>query len=394
MTSLELFTGAGGLALGLARSGFEHLLVVERDSDSCATLNENKRRGVRHFSHWPIVNADVQTVDYQQISRAVTVIAGGPPCQPFSLGGKHKGHMDERNMFPEAVRAVRELKPMAFVFENVKGLLRESFATYFEYIKLQLRHPTLVRGTEESWQDHRARLEKHHTGGKYDPLHYKVIASLLNAADYGVPQKRERVFIVGIRADLGIEWSFPLATHSHESLLWDQWISGEYWERHGIRKRVSLLGTRVKQPRIENLREREEKPRLKPWRTVRDALVGLPDPITTRRSDFHNHVHNPGARSYPGHTGSDYDESSKVLKAGDHGVPGGENTLALPNGEVRYFTVRECARIQTFPDEMIFPTSWTESMRQIGNAVPVSLAELIGKQLRKALAARFKDANG
>ena len=118
---------------------------------------------------------------------------------------------------------------------------------------------------------------------------------------------------------------------------------------------------------------------------MRDALVGLPDPQAPEASRIANHRFQPGARKYPGHTGSDLDTPSKTLKAGDHGVPGGENMLAFPDGEVRYFTVRESARLQTFPDWYIFQSSWTESMRQIGNAVPVRLATVIGASVAHTL---------
>jgi DNA (cytosine-5)-methyltransferase 1 len=386
MNCVELFTGAGGLALGVSRAGFKHAAVVERDSDSCKTLLLNQRRGVAEFADWPIYNQDVCDFDFSRIRRHIHLVAGGPPCQPFSLGGKHRGHRDERNLFPEAVRAVRELQPEAFLFENVKGLLRDSFAKYFSYILLQLKHPLLRLKTGETWEDHLARLEKHETGGNYDDFHYNVIFSLLNAADYGVPQRRERVFIVGIRADLGIEWSFPEKTHSHDALLWTQGVSNEYWERHALGRRIDFLAE--KSSRIEQLRKAGRKPAELPWRTVRDAISDLPDPESGHNSRIMNHAFNPGARVYPGHTGSDYDEPAKVLKAGDHGVPGGENMLLKPGGAVRYFTIRESARLQTFPDKMGFPASWTESMRQIGNAVPVRLAQTVGAHLARALPVR------
>jgi DNA (cytosine-5)-methyltransferase 1 len=103
--------------------------------------------------------------------------------------------------------------------------------------------------------------------------------------------------------------------------------------------------------------------------------------VGQRSSRIANHFINPGARSYPGHTGSALDEPAKTLKAGDHGVPGGENTLRLDDGQVRYLSVRECARLQTFPDDWVFQGSWTESMRQLGNAVPVALAQRVAGQL-------------
>ena len=100
---------------------------------------------------------------------------------------------------------------------------------------------------------------------------------------------------------------------------------------------------------------------------------------------FANHKLQGGARSYPGHTGSPLDEPAKTLKAGDHGVPGGENMLRTPSGSVRYFSIRESARLQTFPDDFVFHGSWTESMRQLGNAVPVALAEIVARSVKAKL---------
>ena len=136
-------------------------------------------------------------------------------------------------MFPEAVRAVRELRPKAFIFENVKGLKRETFATYFEYIRLQLTYPGLLRREGEPWRDHCRRLEKQYTARRASS-EYNVVSELLNAANYGVPQRRERVFIVGFRSDLGVGWSFPKGTHSEEALLHSKWIAGDYWDRHEV----------------------------------------------------------------------------------------------------------------------------------------------------------------
>ena len=99
-------------------------------------------------------------------------------------------------------------------FENVKGLTRNSFRNYFEYIRLQLEHPEVKARRDEEWQDHLARLERHHTSGSRAGLNYRLVTQVVNAADYGVPQRRERVFFVGFREDLEIRWSFPLATHS------------------------------------------------------------------------------------------------------------------------------------------------------------------------------------
>ena len=125
----------------------------------------------------------------------------------------------------------------------------------------------------------------------------------------------------------------------------------------------------------------KEKPIEKPWQTVRDAINGLPDPQSSVGKPISNHRYQPGARSYPGHTGSPLDLPAKTLKAGVHGVPGGENMLLKPDGSVRYFTVRESARLQTFPDKYELHGSWTEAMRQLGNAVPVELARVIAKDV-------------
>lgn len=385
MRSVELFAGAGGLAIGMAHAGFRHAAVIEWDHDSCETFRENQRHHAHSVEGWPLHERDVRGFNYGGIRGDVMVVSGGPPCQPFSLGGKHRGHQDERDMFPEAVRAVRELRPKAFIFENVKGLMRDAFADYFEYIHLQLTHPDVMRRESETWRDHRARLEKHHTSRRVRS-EYNVIHRLLNAADYGVPQRRERVFLVGFRSDLGIEWNFPEGTHSEDALLRSQWISGEYWDRHEVAKRrrpriADRHAARIGKLRTGDLLEKS----VQPWLTVRDAIGDLPDPERCPVSGIENHNFNPGARSYSGHTGSPLDEPAKTLKAGDHGVPGGENMLARPDGSVRYFTVREAARIQTFPDDYVFRGSWSESMRQLGNAVPVRLAQAVATSVSRAL---------
>lgn len=383
-TSIELFTGAGGLALGLEQSGWRHSALIERDEHACSTIHLNESLGHPLAKGWRLFPNDVRTIRYSDLADHVGMVAGGPPCQPFSLGGKHQAYQDKRDMFPEAVRAVRELRPDCFVFENVKGLLRQSFASYFQYIILQLTYPLLVRETDEDWQSHLSKLERHHTGAKQADLSYRVVYRLLNAADYGVPQHRHRVFIVGFRSDLQKEWSFPGPTHSLDRLLWEQWVTGKYWEEHRVAKsnrpaRPDRLATRIR--RLES-DFRLVSPPGERCRTVRDALRGLPDPWN-KNDTIANHEFRDGARPYPGHTGSSLDSPSKALKAGAHGVPGGENMIALPDGSYRYYTVRESARIQTFPDDYVFSGSWTEAMRQIGNAVPVELAAVVGESILK-----------
>ncbi|MDR3554568.1 MAG: DNA cytosine methyltransferase [Syntrophobacteraceae bacterium] len=385
MRSVELFTGAGGLAIGTSNAGFRHEAVIEWDKNACSTMRHNRDLGTHPVCEWPIYEMNVADFDYSTIRGQIDLLVGGPPCQPFSIGGKHRGQNDERNMFPEVFRAIRELKPRAILVENVKGLLRQSFSTYFKYIRLQLEYPEIARREGESLVDHLCRLERHQNGGSRQGLRYRVFARLLNAANYGVPQKRERVFIVGFRSDIERGWSFPEPTHSLDALLWSQWKTGNYWEKHDISQQNRPKPSNGLMARIRHVKSSFIPPALKPWKTIRDTISDLPDPASGTCSAIANHRLNPGARTYIGHTGSPLDEPAKTLKAGDHGVPGGENMLVKDNGAVRYFTVRESARLQTFPDNFIFQGSWTESMRQLGNAVPVMLAGIVAGEIRKVL---------
>jgi DNA (cytosine-5)-methyltransferase 1 len=382
LNSIELFSGAGGLALGLAESGFHHKLLVEYNKDAINTLQKNHDNGQTQIKHWNICHSDINEISFKEYQSEISLIAGGPPCQPFSLAGKHKAANDKRDMFPQAVRAVREAEPKAFIFENVKGLLRQTFSTYFEYIILQLTYPNLAKEQHENWESHLSRLEKIHTKGTYTGIKYNVVYRLLNAADYGVPQKRERVFIVGFRSDLNIEWCFPEATHSRDSLLWSQWVTGKYWKDVISPDGIPLAP--------KNIQQRLQKkygmfsPQEKPWVTIRQAISDLPDPKCSTNT-IQNHEFRSGAKSYPGHTGSPIDEPSKTLKAGDHGVPGGENMIRFNDNSLRYLTAREAARIQTFPDDYFITGSWSETMRQLGNAVPVTLSKVVSLNVATVL---------
>ncbi|MCP5097724.1 MAG: DNA cytosine methyltransferase [Chloroflexi bacterium] len=374
MTCLELFSGAGGLATGLQHAGIQHIGFIEVNKHACSTLAKN-------YDKCLINNNDIKSVDFSDYKN-VELIAGGPPCQPFSLGGKHKGNLDRRDMFPFAVKAIKQCTPKAFIFENVKGLLRKSFSSYFEYIILRLTYPNVTIKDGQSWENHLSELEKIHTSGRYDGVKYNVVFRLVDSADYGIPQRRERVIIVGIRNDLNVKWSFPKKTHSLNSLLWSQYVTKEYWQRHGIYPvNVDQLNFQIKK-RVEKLRSIYGfiPPSEFPWQTVRDVIGHLPFP--DKYGEYHSeHILHKGARIYPGHTGSYIDLPSKAIKAGVHGVPGGENMIRYQDGSVRYFTTFEAKKIQTFPDQYCISGSWTEAMRQIGNAVPVQLGELIGKSL-------------
>jgi DNA (cytosine-5)-methyltransferase 1 len=394
MKAIELFSGAGGLGMGISLAGFEPIAVVEWDRWACDTIRENQTRGYPLVRDWPLFEGDVRdwirSFNPRSVAGEIDLVAGGPPCQPFSMGGKHKAHNDSRDMFPSAVEVVRKCKPRAFIIENVKGLTRSSFANYYQYILLQLEFPEIVRKVDESWREHYARLQTVKTstgrGVGTKGLRYNVVPTLVNAANYGIPQRRERVFIVGFRSDLNVQWSFPSETHSLDALLTEQWVTGDYWERHGIssRRRPSLSPALAQ--KVERLRGLGLPPTRLPWRTVRDALLDLPEPSGSgEHRVFANHRIQDGARAYPGHTGSLLDMPAKTLKAGDHGVPGGENMMVRDNGTLRYFSVRESARLQTFPDGFVLRGSWTEAMRQLGNAVPVALAHLVAASVAEKL---------
>lgn len=378
MRSIEIFSGAGGLAKGLELAGFDHLALVEFDKHACSSLSVN-------FEADKIFFGDIKDFDLNDLND-IDVVAGGPPCQPFSLGGKHKADRDSRDMFPYAINAIEKLAPKAFVFENVKGLLRPSFSDYFEYLILRLTYPGFSVKSSIDWQYHLEQLRKL-SKSSYTDTQYRVEFKLINAADYGVPQTRERVIIVGIRSDLENSWSFPEPTHSEERLLWDMHVTGEYWNRHGIpvsQRPVIDISTHEK---ITRLKERyglfEPESEIKPWKTIRDVLHDLPHPCDNHKIE--DHIFKDGARSYAGHTGSYFDWPSKTIKAGAHGVPGGENMIRYADDSIRYFTVFEAKRIQTFPDDFVIKGAWGEAMRQIGNAVPVRLAKTIGNKLSQTL---------
>ncbi len=350
----------------------------EYDARSCETLRLNGARDLAPTNAARrLIEGDCRDIDWRPWRGEVDLLAGGPPCQPFSIGGIHRGDGDDRNMFPEAIRALAEIRPRAFLFENVRGLTRTAFRPYLEYLLERLASPRVSPKPGESWQAHGQRLRRH---GRRSRLRdrYTVAWKLVNAADYGVPQQRWRVLIVGFRADLGIEWEFPSATHSRAALVRAQ-CDGGYWDEHGLPKPSDAANA----PRPP----RERPDGMRRWRTLRDALSGLPEPIdgVSHRS-VSNHEGVPGARLYKGHSGSALDWPAKSVKAGVHGCPGGEHILVRPDGSYRYWTVRETARVQGFPDNHVFHGPRSETMRQIGNAVPPPLARVMAESIARSLA--------
>jgi DNA (cytosine-5)-methyltransferase 1 len=376
MNSLELFSGLGGLAKGLELAGFKHTALVENNKHAYASLCEN-------FDREKVFFGDVRDFDLETLTN-IDLVAGGPPCQPFSLGGKHQADRDKRDMFPAAIRAIERLNPKAFIFENVKGLLRQTFADYFEYLLLRLTYPSFNAELTSDWQQHLNELRRV-INSSYSGIKYNVQFKSIDAANYGVPQKRERVIIVGIRSDLECDWSFPPETHSAERLFWGMYVTGEYWERHKICKSERPLIDRSTESKRCKLIDKYGmfEPASMPWQTIRDAIGNLPDPQSNH--SIKDHLFHDGARIYPGHTGSILDAPAKTIKAGDHGVPGGENMIRFLDGSVRYLTVLEAKRLQTFPDNFVIKGVWGEAMRQIGNAVPVLLAEKMSYEFMKIL---------
>lgn len=435
-TSVELFAGGGGLAMAVHQAGFRPLLFNEFNNRACETLiasarktlgvdglertEEKNPKAPRPGQPAPLYPGDVRDLDLSAFQGKVDVLAGGPPCQPFSAGGVAKGDEDKRNMFPAMFKAVQEMRPKVVICENVRGLLRPSFVDYFQYIQNELSLPFEKRDDEAKWQDHNAHLTRildQLSDEDSDPDHYKVVMVPVNAASYGVPQLRNRVVIVAFRADLGVDVNgfekYVKTERFSEAALFRSMRDedGPYWKRHPnvedhVRDRV-----RARLPKV--IKEDD----CQPWRTLRDAIQGygtdvklpaLPRIDRNRLSekfDFGRqikavgHIGWPGARIYKGHTPNELDRPAKTVKAGVHGVPGGESVMLLdervrdtssPDGWTylhRYMTVRETARVMTFPDEWHGSGPRGEQMRQLGNAVPVVLGEFFAKAVADALAA-------
>lgn len=175
LTSIEICAGAGGQALGLERAGFDHEVLIEVDADACKTLSLNRPK-------WDVRQEDLRDFSGLPYRGSIDLLAGGVPCPPFSKAGKQLGHVDERDLFPEALRLVEEIQPKAVMLENVRGLLDEIFDPYRNKISNRLRE----LGYEPEWR-------------------------LLNASDYGVPQLRPRVIFVATRNDIAGSFEWPQA---------------------------------------------------------------------------------------------------------------------------------------------------------------------------------------
>ena len=380
LQSVEIFAGGGGMALGMRGAGFQHDALVEWWAPAARVLRHNAELRPELWKPDQVLEQDVRNViDALGEPGTIHLVAGGPPCQPFSLAGAHAGDTDERNMFPAALDVIRRLQPELVVFENVPGLTRPSFAPYLDYVKDQLRRPDARSRHNEFWDEHHARIRS--SSGDET---YRVYQDEIDAADIGVPQCRRRIFLVAIRADVpGADtWPGVERTHSRDTLLEQQWITGEYWERHGMamppKIPVRLRG------QVSRVRKTGGPPDRNPWLTLRDALAAIPEPfgIVEQGTGWPNHIAVPGARAYAKHNGSPLDLPSKAIKAGVHGVAGGEAMLRELDGTVRYLTVREAAIVQGFPRDYEFPGYRSRVMGVIGNAVAVNVAMTLGNSLR------------
>ncbi len=328
-TSIELFAGAGGLALGLEKAGLSNILLSEIDKNACETLRKNR-------PEWNVIEGDVANIDFKPYQGNVDVITGGFPCQAFSFAGKRLGFEDARGtLFFEFARAVKETQPLICVGENVRGLLQHENGKTIEGMISVL-----------------------------DELGYDVITPrLLKALFYRVPQKRERVLLVGLRKDAGLKFEWPLE-------------SNEIFTVRDALKKGRLYPTDVStssgQAYPKNKREIMEL--IPPGGYWRDL------PIDLQKTYMKGSFHLSGGKTGMARRIS-WDEPCLTLTC----APAQKQTERCHPEETRPFTVREYARIQTFTDDWEFAGPLTSQYAQIGNAVPVNLAEAVGKSIIRTL---------
>jgi len=379
LRSVEIFAGAAGLGLGLAKAGFSHEIIVENDSDACNTIRLNQHQNHPLVEGWRILEANIEDCDLSGVKGEVDLVAGGPPCQGFSIGGQHKGSEDQRNLWPWAIKTVSEIKPRAFVFENVPNMA-STHKDYLEYLVKALTIPTIA--DPQQWIEDGEKLQKILSEGQsFDPS-YDVSVDLLTSSDFGTGQKRKRLFITGIRKDVGAKYNTPVSTHSEAELLDSKWIRGEYWERHGLSRPVPNDAA------MKWIRKHNQQPRdlfatpMKPWNTVRDIIANIPEWANGQEDAPRQ------AKAYKGHTGSEIDSPAKTHRAGVHGVSGGEMMIDFGEGQAcqyRHFTTREAAALSDFPHDYDFSGTWSDCLRQIGNSVPCKMAQAVGQSIQKAL---------
>lgn len=328
-TSIELFTGAGGLALGLEKAGFNHIMLNEFNKNAVKTLKKNR-------PNWNIKDDDISDLSFKEYkNKDIDLLSGGFPCQAFSYVGKGLGFADIRGtLFYHYARALSEIKPKFFIAENVKGLLTHDNGKTIEVIY-----------------------------DKFKEQGYKVLPpKLFNCLYYKVPQKRERIIIVGIRKDIyneNIEFQDP--TMFYEILnLKDTFYKGELYNEDV--------------PKSNIIKYSDKKENILKLVPMGGNWKDLP---VEKQIEYLGDSFNKGG----GKTGIarrlSIDKPSLTLLCS----PMQKQTERCHPTETRPLTIRESARIQTFPDDWVFEGSILEQYKQIGNAVPVNFAEIIGKSL-------------
>lgn len=328
-TSIELFAGAGGLALGLEKAGLENVLLSEIDKNACETLRRNRPK-------WNVIEGDVAKIDFTSFKGKVDVLTGGFPCQAFSYAGKRLGFEDARGtLFFEFARAVKEVQPLICIGENVRGLLQHENGKTIEGMVSIL-----------------------------DELGYEVIPPrVLKAIFHRVPQKRERIFIVGIKKGVDIDFEWP-----------EQ--DSELFTLKDALKKGKLFKTDVPESIGQTYpkSKREIMDLIPPGGYWRDL------PLELQKSYMKGSFHLGGGKTGMARRIA-WDEACLTLTCS----PAQKQTERCHPDETRPFTVREYARIQTFPDTWDFAGALTSQYAQIGNAVPVNLAQAMGKSIVRAL---------
>jgi DNA (cytosine-5)-methyltransferase 1 len=330
---LELFAGAGGLAIGLENAGLKCAALNEIDHWAAETLRMNRPK-------WRVIEEDIRLVNFEEFKNKIDIVTGGFPCQAFSYAGKKLGLKDARGtLFYEFARAVNETRPLICVGENVRGLLNHDGGRTLSGMKSVLEDIG------------------------YRPLDEKILKAIF----YRVPQKRERLILIGIRNDIDIDFSFPKPFKKMYSLK-DALRSGELYP-------VDVpLSTGVKYPK----KKKEILEKVPPGGYWRDL------PLKLQKEYMQKSFYLGGGKTGMARRMS-WDEPSLTLTCS----PAQKQTERCHPEETRPFTIREYARIQTFPDEWQFAGSVAQQYKQIGNAVPVNLAQELGYSLVSFLNAAY-----
>jgi len=326
---IELFAGGGGLALGLEKAGLSCLVLNEIDKDACATLKHNRPQ-------WNILKGDIKNFDFTKYKHQVDIVTGGFPCQAFSFAGKKLGLEDARGtLFDEFARVVEETQPLICMAENVPGLLKHNDGKTIEGMLSVLKD-----------------------------VGYRVLPpKILKAIFHRVPQKRERVLIVAIRKDLDIRYDFPKPHQEHYTLQ-DALKAGSLFSCD-VPESIGMTYSKSKAEILKHV------PPGRYWKAL---------PLKLQKEYMQKSFYLGGGKTGMARR-MNWEEPCLTLTCS----PAQKQTERCHPEETRPFTVREYARIQTFPDDWEFQGSMSAKYKQIGNAVPVNLAEEIGYTLVKAL---------